>query len=105
VKAMKTSPSLQALFAMMLVLTLNSSVRAESLYERLKDSGWREDGCSTEFWRRGITVASGHGDNFELEARQIGRDRCDCTYILGKPRICKASVVSGAEAVLPEAKE
>jgi len=58
--------------------------------------------CSAEFWRRALTVATGHGINFELEARQIGRDRCDCKFEFGNPRVCEPSRVSEADAVPPE---
>jgi hypothetical protein len=104
-KQLESSRPLQAFCAITLLLALNNSARPQELYERLKGSGWQESGCSTEFWRRAVTVASGHGGNFEVESRQIGRDRCDCAYVRGKPKICKASVVSEAEAVPSEAKE
>src|SRR5262249_23166656 len=61
--------------------------------------------CSPEFWRRAVIVASGHGTNFELEARQIGRIRCDCTFVKGQPGSCQASIVSEDEAVSLETQE
>jgi hypothetical protein len=63
------------------------------------------ESCSSEFWNRATRVASGHGYRLELEARQIGRNRCDCVYVQGKPKACTASVVSKDEAVLPEPNE
>ena len=61
--------------------------------------------CSEEFWRRAVTVATGHGTGFEIEARQIGRDLCFCRFDVGKPKVCEASVVSEAEALPPEIKK
>jgi hypothetical protein len=58
--------------------------------------------CAPEVWLRAVTVATGHGANFEIEARQIGRDRCDCKFEFGKPKVCEATRVSEAEAVPPE---
>jgi hypothetical protein len=81
-------------FAICAVLVANLGARAEGV-----------QACSDEFWRRATTVATGHGTGFEIEARQIGRARCDCTYVAGKPKTCTASVVSVAEAVRPQAIE
>jgi hypothetical protein len=63
------------------------------------------EACSPEFWRHAVTVATGHGTNIEMEARQIGRIRCDCTFVKGQSRSCQASIVSEDEAVSPETEE
>jgi hypothetical protein len=50
-------------------------------------------------------VATGHGTNFEVDAWQVGRIRCDCISVRGKSRACQGSVVSEDEAVAPETEE
>jgi hypothetical protein len=57
------------------------------------------EACSPKFWHRAVVVGTGHGTNFETEARQIGRIRCDCTVIVGQSRFCQASIVSEDEAL------
>jgi hypothetical protein len=73
--------------------------------DRPAQTGQTPEMCSTEFWRRAVTVATGHGHNFEVAARQIGRERCDCVFVSGKPKACNASVVPEAEAVPVESNE
>jgi hypothetical protein len=76
--------------ALWVVVLATSGVRAETSHS-----------CSEEFWKRATTVATGHGANFEFEARQIARMRCDCTFAIGKPKACNASTVSASEALAP----
>jgi hypothetical protein len=63
------------------------------------------EACSPEFWRRAITVATGHGRGSEFEARQIGRVRCDCTVTQSQSRSCRGSVVPEDEAVSTDTEE
>jgi hypothetical protein len=89
-----------------LVITAASS-RAQDLAPTVRSPqlGQNSEACSAEFWRRAVTVATGHGPKFEIEARQIGRVRCDCTFTIGKPTVCRASRVSEAEAIPPEMEQ
>jgi hypothetical protein len=96
---MKTRSSFCMLLAgLMVVLSLNANLHAENLHERLTKQDWRENGCAENLWRRGVFVATSHGHNFEHDARQGGRIRCDCVFVRGKSKICKTSIVSEEES-------
>jgi hypothetical protein len=97
------------IMALLLIATL--ALSSSSYAQALAPNGANASGasqsleaCSEQFWRRAVSVASGHGANFEVEARQIGRVRCDCTFVRGQPKACQASTVSEDEVVPGEAE-